>query len=258
MYNIRLKWLTITCFELQFGDTTVVTDPCIGASPFNGLTWEDIERCDIITLSHCHWDHITDIPVLMRKFPVPLLTGSLSAMPMLQWVDCDPTRVYPMDVNLELDFGGVKIKALFGRHCSPGKTAKQLPAYFAQNPNCAADPAMLQMQVLGSLEYRNFLFTTKDGVKVLLWGNEVIESQKNMLRELRPDICILQLSKQTPEEVAELAAVSGCKVLIPHHMDLSKTREQYLPRVEQLREEFLKRVPDGLFICPENNRWIDL
>ena len=79
-----------------------------------------------------------------------------------------------------------------------------------------------------------------------------------MLRELRPDICILQLSKQKPEEVAELAAVSGCKVLIPHHMDLSKTREQYLPRVEQLREEFLKRVPDGLFICPENNRWIDL
>ena len=100
MYNIRLKWLTITCFELQFGDTTVVTDPCIGASPFNGLTWEDIERCDIITLSHCHWDHITDIPALMRKFPVPLLTGSLSAMPMLQWVDCDPTRVYPMDANV--------------------------------------------------------------------------------------------------------------------------------------------------------------
>ena len=258
MYNIRLKWLTITCFEMQFGNTTVVSDPCIGASSCNDLTYENIEHCDIITLSHTHWDHVTDLPALMDKFPVPVLVGSLSALPTLRWLDCNPTRVYPMDANVELDFGDVKIQALFGRHCSPGKTAKQLPAYFAQNPNCAADPAMLQMQVLGSLEYRNFLFTTKDGVKVLLWGNEVIESQKNMLRELRPDICILQLSKQTPEEVAELAAVSGCKVLIPHHMDLSKTREQYLPRVEQLREEFLKRVPDGLFICPENNRWIDL
>lgn len=258
MYNIRLKWLTITCFEMQFGDTTVVSDPCIGANSLNDLTYEDIEHCDIITLSHCHWDHVTDIPALMRKFPVPLLTGTLTAMPMLQWVDCDPTRVYPMDSNLELDFGDVKIKALFGRHCSPGKTASQLPACFDANPVCAADPQLNSMQVLGSLEYRNFLFTTKDGVKVLLWGNEVIESQKNILKDLQPDICILQLSKQLPEEIADLAAASGCKVLIPHHMDLFKTKDVYMPKVEKLREEFLRRVPGGLFICPENGQWINL
>ena len=39
MYNIRIKWLTIACFEMQFGNTTVVTDPCIGVSPNNDLTW---------------------------------------------------------------------------------------------------------------------------------------------------------------------------------------------------------------------------
>ena len=258
MYNIRIKWLTITCFELDFGGFTVVTDPCIGANARNSLTAEDVEHCDLITLSHCHWDHITDIPALMKKFPVPLLTGSLSAMPMLQWVDCDPTRVYPMDAGLELDFGKVKVKALFGRHCSPGKTALELPQYFAKNPLCAADPKMLDMQVLGSLEYRNFLFTDAHGTKVLLWGNEVIESQKNMIRDLQPDICILQLSKQKPEEIAELAAIGGCKVLIPHHMDLSKDREEYLPRVEQLRQEFLSRVPDGVFLCPENGKWMEV
>jgi len=258
MYNIRIKWLTITCFELDFGGYTVVTDPCIGASPLNDLTANDVERCDLITLSHCHWDHITDIPALMEKFPVPLLTGSLSAMPMLQWVDCDPTRVYPMDAGLELDFGPLKVKALFGRHCSPGRTAGELTQYFAQNPLLSADPKMRDMQVLGSLEYRNFLFTDSNGTKLLIWGNEVIESQKNLLRQLQPDICILQLSKQKPEDIAELAAQSGCKVLIPHHMDLNKTREAYLPRVEQLRQEFLRRVPDGMFLCPENGKWMEV
>ena len=258
MYNIRIKWLTITCFELDFDGYTVVTDPCIGANPACSLTAEDVERCDLITLSHCHWDHVTDIPALMEKFPVPLLTGSLSAMPMLQWVDCDPTRVYPMDANLELDFGPVKVKALFGRHCSPGKTASVMAEMFTQNPLCAADQKLYDMQVLGSLEYRNFLFTAKNGTKVLIWGNEVIESQKNMIRELQPDICILQLSKQKPEDIAELAAAGGCKVLIPHHMDLSKDREEYLPRVEQLQKEFAKRVPDGICLCPENGRWMEL
>ena len=258
MYNISIKWLTITCFEMRFGDFTVVSDPCIGVNPSNDLTFEDVERCDLITLSHCHWDHITDIPALMEKFPVPLLTGSLSAMPMLQWVDCDPTRVYPMDAGLELDFGKLKVKALFGRHCSPGKTAGELTQYFMQSPLCAADPKLRDMQVLGSLEYRNFLFTDPNGTKVLLWGNEVIESQKNMIRDLKPDICILQLSKQKPEDIADLAAASGCKVLIPHHMDLKKSREEYLPKLEQLRAEFLKRVPDGIFLCPENGKWMAL
>ena len=118
MYDIRIKWLTIACFEMQFGGTTVVSDPCIGARPGNDLTWENIENCDLITLSHCHWDHVTDIPALMERFPAPLLTGTLTAMPVVRWLDCYPGRVYPMDAGLELDFGDVKVKSLFGRHCT--------------------------------------------------------------------------------------------------------------------------------------------
>jgi len=108
VYDNRIKWLTIICFEMQFGGTTVVSDPCTGASPGNDLTWEDIENCDIITPSHCYWDHITDIPTLMDRFPAPLLTGTLTAMPMLRWLNCNPGRIYPMGAGLELDFGEVK------------------------------------------------------------------------------------------------------------------------------------------------------
>lgn len=259
MYNIRIKWLTIACFEMQFGGTTVVTDPCIGVSPNNDLTWENIDNCDIITLSHCHWDHITDIPALMDKYPVPLLTGTLTALPMLRWLDCNPSRIYPMDANLELDFGEVKIKSLFGRHCSlafPSVTA--LETHFTKNPICTASKEMFDMQVPGTLEYRNYLFTDKNGTKLLVWGNDVVPTQINMLKELRPDICILQLSKQDPVEIASMAAEIGAKVLIPHHMDLKKTREQYLPSVERCRDEFLKLVPDGRFIDPINGQWVDL
>ena len=133
--NIRIKWLTIACFEMQFGNTTVVTDPCIGVSPNNDLTWENIDNCDIITLSHSHWDHITDLPAMLDKYPAPLLTGTLTAMPMLRWLDCNPSRIYPMDANLELDFGEVKIMSLFGRHCTlPFHSVTALEAHFKKNP----------------------------------------------------------------------------------------------------------------------------
>lgn len=259
MYNIQLKWLTIACFEMHFGDTTVVSDPCIGANSGNDLTWEDIEACDILTLTHCHWDHITDLPKLMEKFPAPLLTGSLSAYPMLRWLNCNPSRVYPMDSNLELDFGDVKIKALFGMHTTPSyPSVTALETAFLRHEILREDRAMFEMQALGSMEYRNFLYTTRDGVKVLLWGNDITQPQRSILRALHPDICIMQLTKQDPVELAHLAAEIGAKVLIPHHMDLGKTRDEYLPQVERCQEEFLRLVPDGQFIEPRNNQWITL
>ena len=259
MYNIRIKWLTIACFEMQFGRTTVVSDPCIGASPNNDLTWENIEHCDLITLSHCHWDHITDIPALMGRFPAPLLTGTLTAMPMLRWLNCYPGRIYPMDAGLELDFGEVKVKSLFGRHCTLAfSSVTEMEEHFKKNPICTSSQAMFDMQVPGTLEYRNYLFTDQKGTKLLMWGNDVTTEQINMLKALQPDICILQLSKQDPVEIASMAAEVGAKVLIPHHMDLKKSRTEYLPSVERCRDEFLKRVPDGRFIEPINGLWIEL
>lgn len=259
MYNISLKWLTVTCFEIKFGNTTVVTDPFIGESPNNDLTYKEIDACDIITLSHVHWDHITDIPLLMDKYPnSKLLCGTLSAMPMLEWINCNPSRVLPMDCNLELDFDEIKVKALFGMHTTqPGHTYSSLKERFEKNALCIADKKLNDMQLLGSLEYRNYLFTY-NGVKVLIWGNDTDVVQKNMVAQQKPDICIMQCTKQPPAQLAEIAKNSGCKVLIPHHMDLSKTKEQYMDRMISLQQEYLKRVPDGKFILPNNNEWINL
>ena len=82
--------------------------------------------------------------------------------------------------------------------------------------------------------------------------------QRNLVRALRPDIAILQLSKQDPAEIADFAAAIGCKVLIPHHMDLKAAENDYMPKVERLRTEFLARVPEGVFICPRHGQWIEL
>jgi len=41
-------------------------------------------------------------------------------------------------------------------------------------------------------------------------------------------------------------------------MDLRKTPEMYMPKVLKMQEEFLKRVPDGTFICPKNGEWMHL
>lgn len=92
-------------------------------------------------------------------------------------------------------------------------------------------------------------------MKVLFWGNDVTVEQLNMVRELRPDVALLQYTRQKPEELAQMVAAGNIKVLIPHHMDLVKTEEEYNPLIDVLEQEVHKVAPDCLVITPERLKW---
>ena len=257
-YGIELKWLAVTSFEFRFGGTTVLSDPYITECVGTDCTWENVDGCDIMLLGHAHWDHITDIPRLVDKFHPIILCGDQTAMPMAKWLNYTPTRIYPMYPDLELDFGDVKIKALYGRHTDLKQGYNDLFARLQQNEFALADPGIAALQGIGSFEYRNFLLTLPNGTKVLLWGNDPTIEQVNICKALKPDIAIIQRStaEESIIQKAEFAAAIGCKVLIPHHHDFRAVDDP--AAVNRFGEEFLKRVPDGTFISPKHGEWISL
>ena len=258
-YGIRVKWLSVASFEMDFGGMTVLSDPCITVNECSPCTWENVEHVDLFTLSHGHWDHITDFPVLAEKFPnAPILCGTLTAVPLMRWMNANPMRVFPMDANLELDFGGVKVKSIFGRHIMQAGGIWDTEERMRSRDTIGPEPNYLNLNLYGSIEYRNYLYTAANGTKLLLWGNTPDEMAMRTLGPLQPDIAILQCSKQAPEKLAALAKALGAKVVIPHHMDLYRTEEEYMPRVEAFRDAYLKLVPDGTFICPKHGEWIEL
>lgn len=257
-YGVSLKWLAVTSFEMRFGDFTVVTDPYITECITTDLTWEAVENCDVICLGHAHYDHVTDIPRLMKKFRPKILCGDQTALPLARWLNSNPSFVYPMYPDTELDFDAVKIRALYGRHTDLKRDLDELLAWIAENEICKADPGIAALQEIGSMEYRNFLFTAPNGTKILLWGNDPTVEQLNICKALQPDIAIIQRSS-THEEIArkvEFAAAIGCKVLIPHHHEFRNMDDSGI--INEFKEEFLKRVPDGTFISPKHGEWIHL
>ena len=257
-YGIELKWLAVTSFEFRFGGTTVLSDPYITECVGTDCTWENVDGCDIMLLGHTHWDHVTDIPRLVDKFHPLILCGDQTAMPMAKWLNYTPTRIYPMYPDLELDFGDVKIKALYGRHTDLKTGFNDLCDRLHQNEFSQADPGIKSIQGIGSLEYRNFLLTAPNGTRILLWGNDPTVEQMNLCKALQPDIAIIQRStaEESIIQKAEFAAAIGCKVLIPHHHDFRAVDDP--AAVERFKEEFLKRVPDGTFISPQHGEWISL
>jgi L-ascorbate metabolism protein UlaG (beta-lactamase superfamily) len=257
-YGISIKWLAVTSFEIKCNDLTVVTDPYITECVGTDLTWEAIENCDIICLGHAHWDHITDIPRLTEKFEPLILCGDQTAMPMAKWLNYAPSRIYPMYPDTELDFGDVKIRALYGRHTDLKQGLNDLCARVENNELCLNDAGIASLQAVGCMEYRNFLLTLPNGTKVLIWGNDPTIEQINICKEIKPDIAIIQRSIQPEmiEKKAEFAAAIGCKVLIPHHHDFRGVDDPAV--IGKFKEEFLSRVPDGIFVTPEHGEWIEL
>ena len=256
--GVSIKWLAVTSFEIRCNDLTVVTDPYITECVGTDLTWEAVENCDIICLGHSHWDHITDIPRLVKKYQPKILCGDQTAMPLAKWLNYTPSYIYPMYPDMELDFGDVKIRALYGRHINPQKGFNDLCETINTHELCLNDPGLASLQPIGSLEYRNYLFTLPNGTKILLWGNDPTIEQFNICKALKPDIAIIQRSK-APEEIAEkvrFAAAIGCKVLLPHHQDFTRVDDPSI--LENFKKEFLRVVPDGVFITPKHGEWIHL
>ncbi len=250
--------MPISCFEIQFDTTTVVTDPCVTypCSVFPQgpqLSCENIDGCDIITLSHFHWDHVTDIPALMKKYSPIILSGLRTTEVLAEWLDCSPSPLYPMESNLELDFGEVKIKSLWGRHIDLCNTYHALEERFHNSIHVKNNPTTEKYHLLGSTEFRNYLFINREGKKLLIWGGKPSLVQQNMLQDLQPDIAIMQCGD--PVATANLAAVIGCKILIPHHLDMFKTQQEYMPKVRQLRQAFEQLIPDGQVFCLEHGKW---
>ena len=158
-YGVDIKWLAVASFEMKFGNTTVVSDPYITDCVGTELDYTAVEACDIITLTHSHSDHITDIPRLVEKFDPIVMCGELTATPLARWLNCPAMRVYPMNANLELDFNDVKIKALFGRHKLQNVGSKDRFENLKALPAFKDDPDRIALADVGSMEYRNYLFS---------------------------------------------------------------------------------------------------
>ncbi len=112
--EVSIRWLTIACFEIRVGDFRIVIDPHRRARvrPRPGGHRGRRYRAAVAT----HWDHITDLAYVMEKFHCPVLCGELSAPALIEMLNANPHDVYPVTPNLELDFGGARVRALFARH----------------------------------------------------------------------------------------------------------------------------------------------
>ncbi len=256
--HIKIKWHTVSCFEIKIGDKTILTDPCIGLSPGTEKDADVVCGADIIPVTHIHWDHVTDIRYMIDKFGSKVIVGDLSARDLATYVDRNAHEIYPVSHNTELDFGWVKIKALMGRHHKGKLNYIDHAKMIKSKPFFSEHPKLEPLGWFGSLEYRNYIITTKENFKVLVFGNTPSIEQVNMLKDEKIDMALLQLTRPIGKELAQFAVDIGAKIVIPHHMDLAKTPHEYEPLVEEFCSAFESLKSSGIAVRTEHDKWYDI
>jgi len=258
--SISIKWLSVASFEIRYNDHHIVTDPYISINEYSPCTKDSIDGCDIITLSHPHYDHISDIPYLMDQFNPLLLCGEQTALPISKWVNCNPMSVYSMYPNMELDFDWVKIKALYGIHMPLEGKSSEVNKWLSQFETLPGLSGIHELQEIANVEYRNYLFTFPNSFRILIWGNAITPMQTNMFRNLKPDVAILQATGQAddPEVFADFALSIGAKTIIPHHQDINNDESFWMPRMVALQNAISNHSNDQDFIILKHGEWIDL
>jgi L-ascorbate metabolism protein UlaG (beta-lactamase superfamily) len=158
--------------------------------------------------------------------------------------------------NLELDFDDVKIKALYGRHGPlPGAADVRMERHKNSQIN-AGDPNLIELGFWGDFEYRNFLYTMPNGTKVMICGSKLHRDQQNILREVKPDVLLLQVvGVNGAARTAALIKEIGCKTVIPFHFDFPNS---YMSKVNELGDALKELAPEVEYIVPEYGQWIEL
>ena len=252
--KVKIRWITNAAFEVHACGQVVLTDPCLCQSTYKGINGNSFDQVDHVLVSHLHWDHITELPVIEKKHHPNIFTGALGADLLATWLDCNTSFIYPMFPDQELDMGAVKIKMFYNRHANVNSVKSKQAGKCESYDFMAQYPGLDKLQSMGGMEMCSYLMTFENGFRILFWGGNIAQNQISHLRGLKPDMAFMQYSKQGAEALTELANAIQPGVLIPHHHDL-KIPLHDQRTVDKL--ELLKQTYNGKLICPENGQWLE-
>jgi L-ascorbate metabolism protein UlaG (beta-lactamase superfamily) len=122
---MKLRWLGVAGIELRLDGQTMAIDPyftrmplwrMLGRmSPNKRLVADQLPRCDYVLVTHPHYDHLADVPEVVRNTGATAL-GSANACRLLAALGVPAQQVRPVGVGDSLALGDFRVEVLAGSH----------------------------------------------------------------------------------------------------------------------------------------------
>ncbi len=208
-----LRWLGVGGLELTYGLRVVAVDPFVTrppmrylwngrVSPNTALAERLVPRCDLILISHAHFDHVMDVPAITRRTGA-LVVGSANTCTLLRRLGVAASQLRQVGPGERLARAGFEVTVWPGDHPPiPGFMPGPLPA--AQTP-----PLRLR-------DYRMDVALSYH-VACPAWSAFIAHSQRNTSGQ--PADLLAASIAQPLRYYQELVAQVRPRLLIPLHWD---------------------------------------
>ncbi len=196
--GVSLTWLGHGSFLINYGETTILIDPWVMGNPACPSEYKDLEKIDLMLITHGHFDHIGDAVILAKKHK--------------------PTVVCIFETGVWLGKKGVE-------HIEGMNKGGTYPFRDLEITMTGADHSCGITDDDGSIIYGGeavgFVIHFPNGFRLYHAGDTNVFGDMALIRELyAPDLACLPIGDRFtmgPREVAKAIELLGVKSVVPMH-----------------------------------------
>jgi L-ascorbate metabolism protein UlaG (beta-lactamase superfamily) len=134
--SVIFRWLGIAGMEFTFGNHTLLIDPFLSRPPLRNVFFgrvspepqrieEIIKTADQLLITHAHYDHLLDVPVIARKTGARVF-GSANVCGLLQILQTPSAQLHELHAFDEIDLPYAHVRVIPASHpfipmYNPGK-----------------------------------------------------------------------------------------------------------------------------------------
>lgn len=124
--TVEFRWLGVAGIELRANGQTLLIDPFLTRFPLWRMGFgrvrpdrkriaEQIPHCDFVLVTHAHWDHLMDVPEVVRNTGATAL-GSPHTCRLLVASGVEAGQIQEIGVGNELTLGNFQVEVLPAEH----------------------------------------------------------------------------------------------------------------------------------------------
>jgi L-ascorbate metabolism protein UlaG (beta-lactamase superfamily) len=206
-----LTWYGHACVEIRTpGGRTVLLDPWFG-NPKSPMAAADVGRCDVLLVSHGHFDHLGSGPRAVREADsLAIARRTKPAWPC----------VHELSLWLEDRLGGAGVEVV-GMNKGGTVEARGLQVSMVHADHSAGDWSAEGDGPLYLGEPVGFVIGLEDGSTIYYTGDTALFGDMALIgRRFKPDLAILPIGghyTMGPADAALAAELIGTKELLPVH-----------------------------------------